>query len=245
MYKFALSSLNCSKSYKTKPFGGLFPFCRRKSTNRLCTSVSIMGVQTGGRGKSKTKCVSASKKAGLTFPVGRTLKLMRNRMVSKRYSKGCAVYMAAALEYIAAEVLELSGNACRDNHKKRITPRHVMLAVRNDDELNFLLSNVTLAGGGVLPDIHTSLLKKRKKSPATTVETVATPEQEQVVEEAPAKPVEHPKNAPGLVTPDRPIGSRKVPSAPVRASKASKRHKPGKAPVVDEDDEDASLAMGE
>ena len=72
------------------------------------------------------------------------------------------MYLAAVLEYLAAEVLELAGNAARDNKKGRITPRHIQLAVRNDEELSKLLGTVTLASGGVLPHIHTSLLKKKK-----------------------------------------------------------------------------------
>uniref|UniRef100_A0A914UTS9 Histone H2A n=2 Tax=Plectus sambesii TaxID=2011161 RepID=A0A914UTS9_9BILA len=59
------------------------------------------------------------------------------------------------------KVLELAGNAARDNKKQRINPRHLQLAIRNDEELNKLLSGVTIAQGGVLPNIQTSLLPKR------------------------------------------------------------------------------------
>lgn len=38
--------------------------------------------------------------------------------------------------FFLAEVLELAGNAARDNKKARIIPRHIMLAVANDEELN-------------------------------------------------------------------------------------------------------------
>ncbi|KAM1596803.1 hypothetical protein ACFX1Z_031774 [Malus domestica] len=58
-------------------------------------------------------------------------------------------------------VLELAGNAARDNKKTRIVPRHIQLAVRNDEELSKLLRDVTIANGGVMPNIHNLLLPKK------------------------------------------------------------------------------------
>ena len=71
------------------------------------------------------------------------------------------MYLAAVLEYLSAEILELAGNAARDNKKSRIVPRHIQLAVRNDEELSKLLARVTIAAGGVLPNIHAVLLPKK------------------------------------------------------------------------------------
>eukprot|EP00605_Chrysophyceae_sp_TOSAG23-4_P001103 GSChrysophyteH1.ASY1.ANO1.1209.1 assembled CDS len=59
-------------------------------------------------------------------------------------------------------ILELAGNAARDNKKTRIVPRHIQLAVRNDEELNKLFGGVTIAQGGVLPNIHSVLIPKQK-----------------------------------------------------------------------------------
>ena len=58
----------------------------------------------------------------------------------------------------------MAGNAARDNKKTRIVPRHIQLAVRNDEELSKLLGSVTIASGGVLPKIHQSLLPKKAGS---------------------------------------------------------------------------------
>lgn len=87
---------------------------------------------------------------------------MRNGGYGERIASGAPVYLAAVLEYLVAEIVELAGNAARDNKKQRIAPRHIQLAVRNDEELNRLLSGVTIASGGVLPNIQAVLLPKKK-----------------------------------------------------------------------------------
>jgi len=68
------------------------------------------------------------------------------------------------LSVIFFQVLELAGNAARDNKKTRIVPRHIQLAVRNDEELSKLLGTVTIANGGVMPNIHNLLLPKKAGS---------------------------------------------------------------------------------
>ena len=121
----------------------------------------------GKGGKVRSKAKSRSSRAGLQFPVGRIHRLLRRGYYATRVGAGAPVYLAAVLEYLSAEILELAGNAARDNKKTRIIPRHLQLAIRNDEELNKLLSGVTIAQGGVLPNINTILLpKKTDEAPA-------------------------------------------------------------------------------
>lgn len=115
--------------------------------------------------ETKNRPVSRSEKAGLILPVSRLARAMRIGRYASRYGYTAPAYLAAVLEYLAAEVLELAGNAARDNKRKRVTPRHITLAVRNDEEINKFLNrgNVTIGRGGVLPGIHKQLLRQKSK----------------------------------------------------------------------------------
>merc|ERR1712136_602921 len=117
-----------------------------------------------GKGKKvaqKKVQKTRSMRAGLQFPVGRIHRMMKKGNYAERVGSGAPVYLAAVLEYLSAEVLELAGNAARDNKKSRIIPRHLQLAIKNDEELNKLLGGVTIAQGGVLPNIQAVLLPKK------------------------------------------------------------------------------------
>ena len=108
--------------------------------------------------------ISKTEKAGLQFPVARVRRYLQNGPYSERIGVGAGVYLAGVLEYLTAEILELAGNAARDNKKKRIIPRHIMLAVRNDEELQKILGHVTFPGGGVIPLIHKALRSNNNTS---------------------------------------------------------------------------------
>ncbi|KAI3374028.1 hypothetical protein L3Q82_022585 [Scortum barcoo] len=76
-----------------------------------------------GAGKTRAKAKTRSSRAGLQFPVGRVHRLLRKGNYAQRVGAGAPVYLAAVLEYLTAEILELAGNAARDNKKTRIIPR--------------------------------------------------------------------------------------------------------------------------
>lgn len=156
--------------------------------------------------KTNAKRCKRSEKAGLVFPISRVSKIMRKQTAAKRITADSQIFVTGAAEYIAAEVIEaaiseaINASNGKKNKVKTIKPRHILLAIRNDKELDSFFRNIHVADGGVVPYINPVLLKKKdgkkkaKKADAAAAapeETAAAEEEEEEEEEE----VEAPKPA--------------------------------------------------
>jgi len=134
------------------------------------------GKGKGGKGKSALRSDSQkshSARAGLIFPVGRIKRFLKHNVRGKtRVSSKAAVLLAGVMEYLTQELLDLAGYAAKQLNVKRITPRHLQLAIRGDEELDQLV-RATISGGGVMPNVTKNRMlkveldkqKKRTKKP--------------------------------------------------------------------------------
>ena len=126
-------------------------------------------------GKAKAAPKSNSSRCDLIFPVGRCQRLIKQGRYATQVGVGAGIFSAAVLEYLTCEILELAGNAAEEHKKKTIAPRHLQLAIRNDEELNKVMAMSTIAMGGVLPNVQGFLFGKHGKAGKTAV-TSATQE---------------------------------------------------------------------
>ena len=114
---------------------------------------------------AQKKRTTAAAKAGLIFPVARTLRVMRGMRLRERISKTAAVALAAAMEYLTAELGELAGEKCQQMKRKLVNNRSIKLALGGDAELGKLWPNAVIHDGGVVPRIEPAVLGKAKGKP--------------------------------------------------------------------------------
>lgn len=91
--------------------------------------------------------------------MSRIARFLKSGLYSAKVSLSSSIYLCAVLEYLSTELLELAGNAAKEHRKTRITPRHLLLAIRNDSEMDRFVAGATIKEGGALPGIHEQLLK--------------------------------------------------------------------------------------
>ena len=125
------------------------------------TSFSAHSKMAKSGKKARAGKGTSTKNAGLKFSAGAIGGRLKRGRFAKRVSKAGAVYLAAAIEYCTSELLELATKVASKDKKSTLKPRHNALAVRNDDELNKLLATVTIVSGGVVPNVHPAIAKKK------------------------------------------------------------------------------------
>ena len=96
----------------------------------------------------KTPSTRGEKRAGIVWGVGRTFSALRKGRFSDRFGVGAAVFMAGVLQYLTMEITEMAGDIAAEKKTSLIQPRHIMQAIRNDEELMLLFANVQLSEGG-------------------------------------------------------------------------------------------------
>lgn len=94
---------------------------------------------------AKRSRVTKGIRAGLQFAPSRALALIRKNTHSDRVGATASVYLAAVLEYLSAQILELAGNDARYNKYTTVMPQHVAKAIRNDDELARLFKDTVFS----------------------------------------------------------------------------------------------------
>ena len=90
--------------------------------------------------KSKSQRMNTKKDTGLIFQVSKINKFFKENNLNAK--KEAQIYLAAVLEYLTAEITELSGNQTLDNKKLTSMPHFIFLAIKNDPELILLADNV-------------------------------------------------------------------------------------------------------
>ena len=128
------------------------------SNHAICEAVKVITKFNSTNGGSKNNRVSITSRTGLNFSPSAA-----KRFFNGRSGATAKMYLAAVLEYLTAEMLELAGNCSRDYKKIKITPRHLMIAVYNDEELDTLFkrNNIQIIGGGIIEYVPSSFLPEK------------------------------------------------------------------------------------
>jgi len=115
------------------------------------------------KGKTPGKPVPQGHRAGILFSVSRCRQFFEK--YKKRITEDASVFLAAVLEYLTFEILEISANAAQRSKKLRITARFIMLAVNEDQDICDLINKlkINFSGAGVVPHINKKLLESTKK----------------------------------------------------------------------------------
>ncbi len=140
--------------------------------NPYTKSVSLLGPQKKGKNEYRkggmSKQATRTSRANIIFSIPLAEHFIRAHISGKhRVSEKSAVYLAAALQYVAEQMIESATEAIVEG-MKTITTRALLLGVDNDEELRALFNklNIQLAGAGVVPNIESALVPTEKDKKA-------------------------------------------------------------------------------
>ena len=104
-----------------------------------------------------------SGKKGSNFSIGRLTTFCKSGRFAERIGAGTPIYLSAVHDYITAEVLLAAAEQAKLDGKKRIKPRHIMLAIRKDQELAEFFRDAHFMSAGVVPTETSKPNGKKKK----------------------------------------------------------------------------------
>ena len=101
-------------------------------------------------------------KAGLIFSVSRCSTMMKRMRLSRTQERYAPVFMAAVLQFLCTELFDMAGEVCAQKKKKTISPQHLQIAARNDEEFMKLMGMTQISQGGTNPFVHAALFPGKK-----------------------------------------------------------------------------------
>ena len=107
------------------------------------------------------KAISAAK--GSKFSAGRVATYCKNGRYAERIGAGAPIFVAGVMEYLVFEVLELAAAEAKKDKKSRINPQHIMLAIKNDEELNRYFGHGDFVNAGFVPKVKPAGNSGKKK----------------------------------------------------------------------------------
>ena len=108
----------------------------------------------------KPKSVSKSAKAGLTFPIARVNRYMRQKGGARRVGGSAPVFLTAILEYVTSELMDVAGQRTSKANRKTISDQDVSAAVRNDPDLSKLFAGHAIFMGDKVGKINEAITYK-------------------------------------------------------------------------------------
>lgn len=186
------------------------------------------------KGKKKV-AVSKSQRAGLIFPVSRVRNFIESIVNVERISDVSSVALASIMEYFCQSICQNASLKASEMKRTRISPRHLLLSVMEDENYRSIFGRGIFAGG-VVPT-----LAKPKQAPPKQVEQKQTQKQPQ--KQAPKQAAQ--KQAVQKQAPKQAQAAKQQPAkqaakkqAPKQTTATKQRARKEAKPAEEEDEED-------